>query len=275
MHILEQFTHGKRPEQSLSEDLLFVSDSYIAVIDGATAKTPALYGGKSTGRVAAELVYAALATADPLWDASTLMRHLNSTIHTWYTQAGILETVTTQTHERVTATVAVYSRHHNEVWVLGDCIVSIDGTVRTNEKYIDEVTSSARALFVSQQIAAGISEDHLLAHDTGRDYIQPLLKHQSLFQNSNAQSEFYYAQLDGFFTDTSHIRIHTLTTDAKEIILATDGYTKLFPTLAASEAYLHTIITEDPLMYRLHKGPKGIQPDNDSYDDRTYVRIAL
>ena len=59
-----------------------------------------------------------------------------------------------------------------------------------------------------------------------------------------------------------------------EIVLASDGYPELFATLAQSEAHLQTVNAKDPLCFRENKGTKGIAPQNDSFDDRAYIRFV-
>ena len=55
MKVIESKTEGKAPGR-LSEDNLVITPEFIAVIDGVTPKSDFTYEGKSTGRLAAELV---------------------------------------------------------------------------------------------------------------------------------------------------------------------------------------------------------------------------
>ena len=45
MKVIEQFCVGKFNDESLNEDCIFVSDDYIAVIDGVTTKSDRRYDG--------------------------------------------------------------------------------------------------------------------------------------------------------------------------------------------------------------------------------------
>mmetsp|Transcript_13980 Transcript_13980/g.21816 ORF Transcript_13980/g.21816 Transcript_13980/m.21816 type:complete len:195 (-) Transcript_13980:149-733(-) len=155
--------------------------------------------------------------------------------------------------------------------------------------------------------------------DTGRQFIQDLLIRQRLFQNNpNAPSKYRYWVMDGFPIDMEEgVHIHPLitatTTTATcpnsiqqeqqqekqppcfvtEVILATDGYPKLFPTLAETEAYWKQCVTHDPLLIShndddddIHDmtnstkhasivSTKGVALHAESYDDRTYLRLQL
>lgn len=54
--IIEQALTGKAGDASLCEDALVITPGFAAVIDGATSKSPLRFSGKTTGRVAAELL---------------------------------------------------------------------------------------------------------------------------------------------------------------------------------------------------------------------------
>ena len=43
----------------------------------------------------------------------------------------------------------------------------------------------------------------------------------------------------------------------------------------ASEEALAAVLRDDPLMIRLHVSTKGLAPGALSFDDRSYVRVAL
>ena len=79
--------------------------------------------------------------------------------------------------------------------------------------------------------------------------------------------------LDGFFEDMSSIKIIDVPDNAQEIVLASDGYPELLPTLEESERALKEILAEDPLFILRHKSTKGLQKGNNSFDDRAYIRF--
>ena len=57
------------------------------------------------------------------------------------------------------------------------------------------------------------------------------------------------------------------------VVLASDGYPLLRPTLQQSEQDLDRLLKEDPQCCRLYESTKGLKPGNKSFDDRTYVRF--
>ena len=62
---------------------------------------------------------------------------------------------------------------------------------------------------------------------------------------------------------------------AREIVLATDGYPFLKPTLAESEAALRELLRQDPMLVSLYQATKGIMQGNCSFDDRAYLRVKI
>ena len=60
-----------------------------------------------------------------------------------------------------------------------------------------------------------------------------------------------------------------------EVVLASDGYPFLKPTLSASEAALAEQIANDPQNIHSFIATKGIVEGNKSFDDRTYIRFSV
>ncbi len=90
------------------------------------------------------------------------------------------------------------------------------------------------------------------------------------------QQNITYSVIDGFPIPRQHVRIITLDFQPWEIVLATDGYPFLCPTLKESEERLRHQRETDPL----NIGPdfqatKAFHPDNNSFDDRAFIRFVV
>lgn len=272
MKIIEQHRISKTGNLDDCEDIIFQNDAYIAVIDGATSKTGRLWKGKKGGLVAAECIATQLSTMPARRSAEMVMDSLNEAIMDYYTNAGVVELMRSNPIERFSASVVIFSRHKRQLWFLGDCEALIDGVHHTNTKIVDDVKSNARAMYIEGLIANGSSVDKLCKRDLGREYILPLLEMQFAFQNTKTGSDFDYGVLDGFYTDSKHIKVINLV-GMPEIVLASDGYPILCHTLAKSEKKLQKILKDDPLLFRQHKSNKGMTAGNVSFDDRAYIRF--
>jgi glycerophosphoryl diester phosphodiesterase len=84
-----------------------------------------------------------------------------------------------------------------------------------------------------------------------------------------------YAVIDGFPIPQQHVRVIPLDFRPWEIVLASDGYPFLCPTLAESEERLAWQKTNDPLNIGTFKATKAFMQDNDSFDDRAYIRFTV
>ncbi len=275
MEIIEQYIQGKKTNQEECEDGLFVGEHYTAVVDGATSSASIKPPGKTPGRRAMELVMSAMGHLKPDIEAADALLFLNTVIVEAYTEVGVYESMRDSPVNRWSASAVIYNSARRELWFIGDCQALVDGILVTNTKRVDDITADARALFLESCLRSGQRLEDLQAHDMGREYIFPLLQRQGYFQNAITPSVFNFAVLDGFFADTAMIKIVPISLETREVVLASDGYPELFPTLLESEQALEKILTEDPLLFRKYKSAKGLQPGNDSFDDRTYIRIKV
>ena len=84
-----------------------------------------------------------------------------------------------------------------------------------------------------------------------------------------------YAVVDGFVIPEQKVRILTLDFRSWEIILASDGYPFLEPTLQASEQRLAHQRETDPLNIGAFKATKAFVTGYNSFDDRAYIRFRV
>lgn len=113
--------------------------------------------------------------------------------------------------------------------------------------------------------------DGILPPDPARELIMPFLRLQSQF--ANRRGEYGYFVFDGFTDPEYPIRTISVR-PGDEVVLASDGYPKLCPTLAESERELERLRREDPHLVREFRTTKGFTPGLESFDDRTYIRFV-
>ena len=102
--------------------------------------------------------------------------------------------------------------------------------------------------------------------------ILPYLKAYTSLANRNVP--FGYDVIDGGNINPDHVQIYAVQRDDR-VVMASDGYPKLFDTLEETEIYLKEALESDPICIGLLRGTKGINPGNVSYDDRTYVSFRV
>jgi glycerophosphoryl diester phosphodiesterase len=222
-----------------------------------------------------ELIREAISLFPPGISAADGIGEINRHISRWYEQQGLLEEMRKTSEARCTASLTIYSGARKELWFVGDCQALINGVPHQPQKQADRVFSDLRALVIYAELAQGKTEAELLEHDTSREKILDLLRLQTKLQNTAPENEFAYYVIDGFdWKIDAGLQIIPVDHPAGEIVLASDGYPKLFPSLGETEAWLEQVLRDDPLCYKLYRSTKGRYGDNRSFDDRSYIRFS-
>ena len=271
--ILDAFAQSKTGRPEDCEDVIHISEHFIAVIDGATSKTQDRWDGKTSGRQAADIIDAALHQMPRHCAARQAADRLTSAIDAFYAKHHATADVAARPERRITASVVIISLFRQEIWSIGDCQFMLDDQAFSVSKKVDQTVEAARAFFLEAEILAGHATiEELLIHDTGRVFIQPLLERQQRFQNNPQAGTFYYAAVDGFPIPDDGVSVVSIPDAVTHIVLASDGYPFLRPHLSESERLLADLLQRDPLLFREFKSTKGLVAGNVSFDDRAYVK---
>ena len=295
MKIIESSIIGKKSQEAC-EDGMVITDDFIAVIDGSTSKTPKhLNPDMKNGRYAMMLIseyireeLKADASVDDFCQGVTAYIY-----NKVYEKLGVEERLKEHPEERLTASAILYNRTRNEVWMVGDCQAIIAGKLYENGKPYEEKIARKRVELIEQGLSPA----------EARMQIEPLLI-EAMLSGQNQT----YTVIDGFpiyregvkvvsVSDSSSVQDSvsssdscsgqdpvscsgsasasaTIPSSSSEIVLASDGYPFLEPTLAASEAALAEQIANDPQNIHSFIATKGIVEGNKSFDDRTYIRFV-
>ena len=172
--------------------------------------------------------------------------------------------------DRLTCSAIVFSRLNHEIWMVGDCQCLINGELFDNPKPAEAELAAMRAEEVKRLLAEGMTQDELLCNDIARQVMIPRMV------ESMKQQNITYSVIDGFPIARQAIKIIPLDFRPWDIVLASDGYPTLCPTLEESEQKLQEQREKDPL----NIGPdfqatKAFHPDYNSFDDRSYLRLKV
>ena len=290
MKIIESSIIGKKSPEAC-EDGMVVTDDFIAVIDGSTSKTPKLLNpDMKNGRYAMMLISEYI-REELKTDASVDEFCQGVTAYIYnkvYEKLGVEERLKEHPEERLTASAILYSRTRNEVWMVGDCQAIIDGKLYENGKPYEQEIARKRVELIEQGLSPA----------EARKQIEPLLI-EAMLSGQNQT----YTVIDGFPIYREGVKVvsvsdscsvqdsvpasdsvpcsdsvsasGTIFVSSSEIVLASDGYPFLEPTLAASEAALAEQIANDPQNIHSFIATKGIVEGNKSFDDRTYIRFSV
>ena len=289
MDIIESSIIGKKNPETC-EDGMVVTDDFIAVIDGSTSKTPKhlnpdMKNGKYAMMLISEYIREELkadASVDDFCQGVTAYIY-----NKVYEKLGVEERLKEHPEERLTASAILYSRTRNEVWMVGDCQAIIDGKLYENGKPYEQEIARKRVELIEQGLSPA----------EARKQIEPLLI-KAMLSGQNQT----YTVIDGFPIYREGVKVvsvsdscsvqdtvpasdtvpcsdsvsasGTISVSSSEIVLASDGYPFLEPTLAASEAALAEQIANDPQNIHSFIATKGIVEGNKSFDDRTYIRFV-
>ena len=290
MKIIESSIIGKKSPEAC-EDGMVITDDFIAVIDGSTSKTPKhLNPDMKNGRYAMMLIseyireeLKADASVDDFCQGVTA--YICNKV---YEKLGVEERLMEHPEERLTASAILYSRTRNEVWMVGDCQAIIAGKLYENGKPYEQEIARKRVELIEQGLSPA----------EARKQIEPLLI-EAMLSGQNQT----YTVIDGFPIYREGVKVvsvsdscsvqdsvpasdsvpcsdsasasDTIPSSSSEIVLASDGYPFLKPTLAASEAALAEQIANDPQNIHSFIATKGIVEGNKSFDDRTYIRFSV
>ena len=307
MKIIESSIIGKKSSEAC-EDGMVVTDDFIAVIDGSTSKTPKhLNPDMKNGRYAMMLISEYI-REELKADASVDDFCQGVTVYIYnkvYEKLGVEERLKEHPEERLTASAILYSRTRNEVWMVGDCQAIIDGKLYENGKPYEEKIARKRVELIEQGLSPAEARKQIeplliKAMLSGQNQTYTVIdgfpiyregvkvvsvSDSSSVQGSVSSSDSSSVQDSVSSSDSCSVQdpvscsgsasaSDTIPSSSSEIVLASDGYPFLKPTLAASEAALAEQIANDPQNIRSFIATKGIVEGNKSFDDRTYIRFV-
>jgi hypothetical protein len=268
--IVEQFVAGKAADPDLCEDAVVVTARHAAVVDGATDISGRTYDGVAGGRWAMAACQAAIEELPAGIDAFSAVAAMTSELDRRL--APGLPVV-----ERPCASVTVYSAARREIWQIGDvgfAYRNLCPSVGQPRKAVDRIAADFRAALIAAEVAAGtVDLDEPIGVDPGWSAIQALIARQGALRNTTGP--YGYAGIDGRPVPSALVVVHPVPGDVTELVIASDGYPEIAPSLAESEAALARLLAADPWCVAELAGTKGFLPGQVSFDDRAFLRVRV
>ena len=143
------------------------------------------------------------------------------------------------------------------MWMVGDCQTIIDGTYYDNSKPYEQEIAIQRATLIKNGMSPKVA----------RRTIEPQLI-KAMLEGQNRQ----YAVIDGTPIYMPGTRIVKA---SNSVVLASDGYPTLLPTLKESEGALALHLANDPQNIGDFVATKGLVDSNVSFDDRAYIKLTI
>ena len=163
----ESTSIGKTRDKN--DDSIYIGKDYAAVIDGvshkSTIKTP-------NGEIKiAEIITKAIEKIDgttyaEILDFNEFVKYVNRYIANYLEKHNMPEKI-----GEMEATGVIYSKHKNQIWLVGDCRAIYDGKIVKNPLKIDDVVIDIRVQLVKALMEAGFSEQELEENDISKQII--------------------------------------------------------------------------------------------------------
>ena len=253
-----------------NHDGLVVTDAYIAVFDALQARGWRAWGGWPAGVFARKLMISTLEELDGDLDAQTVVRTLQEKLQE-ETARCIEGMEDKNVYAYPQSRVLIYSAARHEIWRLGDSPFCINGELNYQRSELLEKAAENRAEVMERFLANSLSDlRDLINTDYGRSSSMDIIIEEE-------------KRIDGVETLSGRpdVDIETLLANVEvfpvepgaEVILASDGYPRILPTLSESEKWLEDERARDPLFVHDFKALAGAKDEETGYDDRTYVRF--
>jgi hypothetical protein len=252
---------SKAPD-SAGADRLLTTDGLWGVVDGSTAKGPEVASAPN-GAELADIVETA--------------------VHDIPIDAGATQAIDILTRAIAgraapdylhSASIVLYSGFRNEIWLVGSGGFCVDGRSVTISPAHEIAAARVRAAYLTTRLREGDDLAQLRTSDPGRELILGLLRKEHYLRNVDEAGDYYFGALDGRAVPNRHILVHKLSADAHDVMLVTDGYPVVHPSLEECEASLAELLANDPLLIGSHPQTKSARPGDRSFDDRALIRLV-
>lgn len=283
--VVESFSVSKHGDLTGGGDRLILGCRFRGVVDAATEKfgrTWVVAGQEMSGEGAIATVLGRYLreSAQPLWE---VLRLVQCVLRDAAVESGI---DLTQPGASPLASLVIFDSYARSLYILGDCsygLNSLEGFRPVyNERLVDRLAAEKRAKVLAGHLETEVS----IAGDPGRAAINQELKEAVSLANASplqfsphdtlygvAKSDLVYPVFDA--TSIPRLSLVSIPKGTTDLVLSSDGYPKLFPTLRESEQYLEHSLAVDPWRIKEHPSTKGVAPGAISYDDRTYLRLSI
>lgn len=155
-----------------NDDDIYIGENFAAVIDGVSNKSSVIVNGKKIK--VANIITEALRKIDKkttpgyakTLTAEEFLAYINMYIRKYCQNIGI--DITAYSLE---ATGAIYSKYHNQIWLIGDCGAVYDGNAISNELKIDYIYALLRVDIIKELLQAGYTIEGLIQDDVSKEII--------------------------------------------------------------------------------------------------------
>ena len=156
-----------------NDDGIYIGENFAGVFDGVSSKCAIMVDGKKV-RIA-DIITEAIKKIDSktapsfakTLDLNEFLQFINMYIKKFCEKHGIM-----LGEQKLEATGAIYSRYHNQIWLVGDCRAVYDGKTVENDLEADELYTVIRMEVIKSLLEHGYTEEALFENDISRRIIK-------------------------------------------------------------------------------------------------------
>ena len=264
--MLESYLMSASGDPGGGGDALVVAAGHAAVIDGVTSKTRLTFDGLKGDVFAARTLSAAIRTLPADVTSEEAVEALRASLARAVADLGF----DSELVHAPSARVALVSHERGELWQVGDVHALIDGQLCEGEAPpTDAVLSGVRAIFLEAALRSGARLEDLLAEDQSVHVLRPLREAQRLFAN-DPSSAWGFMAIDVQAPLAPRVKVTDIS-DAAEVVLASNGFAAVLPTLEETLAEHERLLTEDPLCAFSNRQLR--RRSSAGWDDMAYLRL--
>lgn len=277
------FQQAKHPHSDCEDALVLNPSGWAGVVDGATAKSPTLFplprgGTGSSGLFATQVVADTLAEGDAGLSPRELVTLVSDTLR------DRIADVEVEPLTGAVPTCCFAVTNGDTIVAVGDCgyaFLTETGQVEEwrGDLAVDIYAISQRVKAVETALQSRTPEELLAGEDPGRAAILPILKRQNSWVNQ-VDHPLGFPAINGTPVPDSFIHVAEVPPPVARIVFTTDGYPRMSVdgqtlSFSAAEGYLANALQQDPLCIGMLAGTKWLQPGANSFDDRTWLELAI
>ena len=269
---IEYTTISKTGDERGNHDGIVVSDAFLAVVDAYQARGYRAWQGKPAGIFAKELLCKALEQQPADAEARDVVCALEETLQEQTTSA-IEQMQDKQVYAYPMARLLVYSAAKRQIWRLGDSPFVVDGTLHFERSQALQAATLKRAEVTEKFLARDNTDlKDMVNNDYGRTAImEDIVAEERRVDGVECLSGRADVDMDVLLGNVEVFQLEV----GQEVILASDGYPQLLPSIEESEAWLKEERDRDPLFVRDFKALRTAKDEEVGYDDRSYVRFVV
>lgn len=192
-----------------NDDGIFIGENFAAVFDGVSTKSAIVKDGKKI-RIA-DIIIEAMKTIDSK-NAPTFAKELTLNeflqIINMYIKKYCHENSISLKDYKLESTGAIYSKYHNQIWLVGDCRAVYDGKTVENELKVDDLYTEMRMEVLKALFREGYAKEDIFREDISHIIIKNPQKCSEYIKDKSEaerikkyiEEKMYYALLEAGFT---------------------------------------------------------------------------